>query len=543
MLSCRSRTSTFTRWMPTTGRNFVHDTAKPTRRWMQVLSYSILFEIQGSMEVDLLGTNYEKAFYKDYDQLFQQNGKLAAKLRSLQYSHNLMINQYETLEKQKRELAEENSAKEIRIIDLTREVDRLKALLNKDGTNSGLPTSSTPLNRKKVIPNSREKTGKKIGSQLGHAKNKLERFPDADVDTYVEHIPEECPECQCKDLENTGKVIEKDCLDYKIVVTKTRHGFRVKRCRQCRKEFHEGIPADLKEENQYGVEVQAMALTLMNQGNVSLNKVRKMIHGFTQEEIQPSEGYLCKLQKRASRNAEDFCEDVRKEILKQDVVSWDDTVIMINTQRACLRFYGTEKLALYKAHMHKDKEGLDRDNILKLLSPATTVIHDHNKVNYNKDYSYGNAECNAHLLRDLKKVQDNLGHKWAEELAKLLTDTNKQREELINNDVAEFDPAVLSRFFGKFNSLMMDAYRENEEANSKYYAKDERTLILRILDFKNEYLAWVVDFSLPFTNNLSERSLRGAKSKMKVSGQFQNVNTASFYASIKSILKRVTGTG
>ena len=84
---------------------------------------------------------------------------------------------------------------------------------------------------------------------------------------------------------------------------------------------------------------------------------------------------------------------------------------------------------------------------------------------------------------------------------------------------------------------MIEAYRENEKANPKYYAKDEKTLILRILDFKNEYLSWVVNFDIPFTNNLSERSLRGAKSKMKISGQFQNVKTASFYANIKSYLE------
>ncbi|MDR2841627.1 MAG: hypothetical protein LBV52_00310, partial [Spirochaetaceae bacterium] len=53
----------------------------------------------------------------------------------------------------------------------------------------------------------------------------------------------------------------------------------------------------------------------------------------------------------------------------------------------------------------------------------------------------------------------------------------------------------------------------------------------------NEYLAWVVDFDIPFTNNLSERSLRDAKSKMKISGQFQNEKTASYYANIKSYLE------
>lgn len=484
-----------------------------------------------------MSTNYEKSFYKDYELLFQRNEKIAGELRTLQYNYNLIKKRVMTLAKQKQELSEQNDAKDTLIIDLTKEVERLKCLLNIDGTNSGLPTSSTPINKKKVIPNSRQKTGKTIGGQQGHPKRKLERFTESEVDTHVEHVLDKCPECQCTDLEETGEVIEKDCLDYKIVVTKTRHEFRVQRCCQCGKEVHERIPVELKEENQYGVQVQAMALTLMNQGNVSLNKVRKMIYGFTESEIQLSEAYLCKLQERASRNAWNFCEDVRKEILNQGVVSWDDTVIMINTHRACLRFYGTEKLALYKAHMHKDKEGLDNDNILKLLPDTTTVVHDHNKVNYNKDYSYGNAECNEHLLRDLKKVQDNLGHKWAEDLVKLLTDTNKKREELINNGVSEFNPEVLSSFFECFNDIMIEAYRENEEANSKYYAKDEKTLILRILDFKNEYLAWVVNFDLPFTNNLSERSLRGAKSKMKISGQFQNVKTASFYANIKSYLE------
>lgn len=484
-----------------------------------------------------MGTNYEKAFYKDYEQLYQRNKKLAAEHRTLRYNHNLITKRYETLEKQQQELAEQSSLKDDLIVSLTKEIERLKGLLNIDGTNSGIPTSSTPINKKKVIPNSRQKTGKKIGGQPGHPKKKLERFPDAEVSTYVEHVLDECPECQCTNLEDTGEVIEKDCLDYKIVVTKTRHGFRVQRCSQCGKEVHERIPADLKEENQYGVQVQATALTLMNQGNVSLNKVRKMIYGFTEGEIQLSEGYLCKLQERASRNAWDFCEDIRKEILKQDIISWDDTVIMINTNRACLRFYGTDKLALYKAHMHKNKEGLDNDKILKLLPDTTTVVHDHNKVNYNKDYSFDNAECNGHLLRDLKKVQDNLGHKWAENLAKLLTDTNRKRDELIDNGVSKFDPMTLSRFFDEFNSIMIEAYRENAEANSKYYASDEKTLILRILDYKNEYLAWVVNFDIPFTNNLSERSLRGIKSKMKISGQFQNVKTASFYANIKSYLE------
>lgn len=45
------------------------------------------------------------------------------------------------------------------------------------------------------------------------------------------------------------------------------------------------------------------------------------------------------------------------------------------------------------------------------------------------------------------------------------------------------------------------------------------------------------DFSLPTDNNPSERALRGAKSKMKIAGQFQNINTAEYYANIKTYIE------
>ncbi len=49
-----------------------------------------------------------------------------------------------------------------------------------------------------------------------------------------------------------------------------------------------------------------MALTFMNEGNVSINKTQEMIKGFTFGEIVPSEGYLAKLQQRAARNISRF---------------------------------------------------------------------------------------------------------------------------------------------------------------------------------------------------------------------------------------------
>jgi transposase len=57
------------------------------------------------------------------------------------------------------------------------------------------------------------------------------------------------------------------------------------------------------------------------------------------------------------------------------------------------------------------------------------------------------------------------------------------------------------------------------------------------MEYRDNYIYWILDFDIPFTNNLSERNLRGIKSKMKVSGQFQNINSAEDYANIRSYIE------
>ena len=53
----------------------------------------------------------------------------------------------------------------------------------------------------------------------------------------------------------------------------------------------------------------------------------------------------------------------------------------------------------------------------------------------------------------------------------------------------------------------------------------------------------IMHFDIPFDNNLSERGLRYIKSKMKVSGQFQNIETARYYATINSYIETARRNG
>lgn len=75
-------------------------------------------------------------------------------------------------------------------------------------------------------------------------------------------------------------------------------------------------------------------------------------------------------------------------------------------------------LAFFKAHEHKDEEGISEDGILNALAKNVTVIHDHNKINYK--YSYQNIEYNVYLIRDLEKYYFNTNHAWGKKFKELV---------------------------------------------------------------------------------------------------------------------------
>ena len=73
-----------------------------------------------------------------------------------------------------------------------------------------------------------------------------------------------------------------------------------------------------------------------------MNKIVRTINGLTCGELHPSEGYIAKQQRFAAQNLASFEEELQKEVRALSLLHWDDTVIMINKRRGCLRFYGND---------------------------------------------------------------------------------------------------------------------------------------------------------------------------------------------------------
>ena len=295
------------------------------------------------------------------------------------------------------------------------------------------------------------------------------------------------------------------------------------------------IPLELHAENQYGIETKTLISTLSNYGFIAYNRIRKIICGLTNGEINPSEGYMNKLQKKASSKLSNFVFDVKEKILKSKLVYWDDTVVAIGDKdKACMRVYTNELHVLYKAHMAKDTAGMDEDGILQNLPEDCNVMHDHLLHNYCDEYSYKNLECNAHITRKLKGITQNTSHTWSDEMKKLLEEMLSSKKEHIANKMNCFIQVEKESFLKKYDEILAKGFNEYKEFKHKYEFEKEENLLEFMRDYKGPITAWINDFNLPYSNNLSESLLRMLKTKMKISYRFRDISYAECFANIRT---------
>lgn len=478
-------------------------------------------------------TKYEQRIIKLEDALAQEREeKQLYKLRYEQLQKNFDDKVEEIVKKAVAKAVEEvKKGYEKEIEKREQRIFELENRLNINSSNSSLPSSMNPLYQERIC-NSREKSNKSKGGQFGHKKHQLEPFQEEEITEHIEHKQNTCPNCMCQHLEKIEKKI-RDELDFRVVVEKKRHLFYVYRCPDCGAIIESKIPLNLHAPNQYGANTKAMILSLADLGFVSYNRSRKFIYGMSNQEINPSEGYMVKLQRNAAKQLEDFLFDAKEEILKSKQVGWDDTVIAIaDKDKACLRVYTNGNIALYKAHMSKDTTGMDEDAILQNLPKDTIVIHDHLLHNYCDEYQYQNAECNAHISRKAKSVKETTSHKWAEEFLTFQKEIYIRREENIKKKITSFTTKELKEIWKRYDDIIEEGLIECEQFKHKFEYEKEENLLEFLRDFKESILFWVKDYTVSYSNNLCETLLRFTKSKMKISYRFQSLENARSFAAI-----------
>ena len=240
----------------------------------------------------------------------------------MQAKNDKFEQQIKELEEELKTLREEHSELELTNGQLKDNLEKITSQLNADSNNSGLPTSKTPIGKekRKSVPNLRQKSDRRKGGQPGHRKNQLAQSIDELITGYRDHLPEEfneqmqdrelipeilnCPNCGARITDDMLTVREKEEIDFEIKINRIRHRFYEIVCSHCNMRFKIKIPNQIKEPAQYGPHIKSLICVLLKGGIVSVKRVSLIINSLLKLNI--SEGYICKLARQLGEMCEDF---------------------------------------------------------------------------------------------------------------------------------------------------------------------------------------------------------------------------------------------
>jgi hypothetical protein len=191
----------------------------------------------------------------------------------------------------------------------------------------------------------------------------------------------------------------------------------------------------------------------------------------------------------------------------------------------------TGKYTLLTVHPRRGKEAIEAMGVL----PSFTGIAVHDAwAPYDTYKAPDHQLCCAHALRELQAVTDCApGGEWcrATQAAEALT----AMQALVSQGRDAADPAALATQIHLYRSAAL-AGAGQTAARSGALMKKHNALARRLLDRQGDYLRFTADVRAPPDNNGTERDIRMAKLKQKISGCLRTAAGARQFCAIRSYL-------
>jgi hypothetical protein len=437
---------------------------------------------------------------------------------------------YVATEKKRFEWAQMARALGVKLKEARAEIRRLKAKTGRDCTNSSIPPSVCP-NIKKTVHNSREKTGRKPGGQVGH-RGHVRRKHKPDAIVFLD-TPKACPGCGGT-LEQTGAEKRRQITDIALTLHTSECVSAVCRCPKCGTLEYTDFPAGMENEANYGNNLRAISTFLANSCNVSIDNITAFLYEATAHRLMLSKGSVHNFLSGFSKKAQSAILDIADAVKASDVVGSDATHTRSEGRRSYVYNFNSKNGAIYTASDCKGLAPLEKS----LLKGYTGCIVSDHDTSY---YSFGskNAECNVHILRYLKGIcQNEPDVKWASKMRSLLCEANDLCKAARTDRVEALDDDAIAGIEARYDAIIATAESEYALAASLpvRYRPDGVALYRRLKEFKCNHLAFTHDLSIPFDNNRSERDLRCVKKKTKQTGGFRSTqNGEALYCDYLSI--------
>jgi transposase len=409
----------------------------------------------------------------------------------------------------------------------------LEAKLALNSRNSSKPPSSDWAPPKPAIP--RKKGQNPTGGQKGHGGTTLRKADASQIDFIVEHPPSEtnCSACGrfLPSAEDSG-LPGRQVFDIPPIA-KTISEHRVLRSICGCGQIHLGaFPAAVSAPVQYGPRAKAAAVFLSAHHMLPLSRISELMGELCG--LPMSQASVLGALREAAQAVGPCVAQIAQACVASEVLHVDETGMRVGPKCSWLHAMGTLTLSWMGAHAQR---GLGALNGLGWLASFRGVlVHDNWKPYRGLDCKH--ALCNAHQVRELAFVDEQLGQAWAKDYSGLLLATYEQVKA-----GGAMDDEKFAELMAKHRGLIargraINPKRVKEAKRSPNYARQAKAwnLVERLDKYADQTWRFARDGKVPFSNNIAERMMRMPKVKQKTSGCFRTFGGLSDFCEIRSYL-------
>jgi len=449
-------------------------------------------------------------------------------------------------------LVAQNEALASRVEALEVELEKLRRERGRDSSNSGKPPSSDTLaqratqaeerlSRAERRRQAREQAKKFFSERAKRRPGKQPGAPGAALrqvdrpDRVVVHSPGECRSCgkALEDAEVTGAEVRQVFDLPARALEVTEHQAQSRRC-SCGTLTKADFPAEAKVAANYGPVVRAVAVYLMVGQHLPVARTAALLAQVCGAPV--STGWLAGLPGEASAGLAPFLDELRAQLVAEDVLHADETGSRISGARYWFHVACNGLLTLLDCHPRRGVEALEDMAVLPFFKGV--LVSDGWKPYWSVE-GVEHALCCAHLLRDLASLAGSPAHReWADEMADLLVEAKEAVERSVTAGTGGLSAGQLKAYRARYSKLInrgVGALPARHQPGSVH--RDAYNLLRRLRDQRDEVTRYWVDPAVSFDNNQAERDLRMAKLQQKISGCFRTFAGAKAFCALRSYLQ------
>jgi transposase len=361
---------------------------------------------------------------------------------------------------------------------------------------------STPSGQKPAFVKPNSNRHKKPGRKAGHPGVRRQR--PTRIDRTEDHIAPCCPDCggALHRGKQTRKRVVED-IPETVQVETVEHVIHRDWCPTCQKCVEPAVPSALPKASIGNGIVVLSAFLHFSLGN-TISQILEVFNFHLQFKMSP--GGLVQMWHRLAEILDAWYDEIVEDIRKSGVLHGDETGWRVNGKTYWLWCFTSRTATLFT--IERSRAG---PVVLEFIRECFNGVFVSDFWYAYNVLSCAKQKCLAHLLRELKQVEQYKDHRgdwprFAKLLKRLIRDAirlRKQKEEL---DVAVYSRRC-ERLAGRLQVLLVQ----------DWHNKEIRRLIKRLTRHQDEVLTFLYYADVPFDNNAAERAIRGAVIMRKTS--------------------------